>query len=73
MKRVPIWGGGKKPKSAQTRPAVPVPINVVPVPNGHCLFLSRWYRYHCPIFFSFIIFFILEHQCQLMSLKVISF
>ena len=37
--------GVQNPSLAQTRLTVPVPISVVPVPNGHCLFLRGWYRY----------------------------
>ena len=67
-----IWGRGSRnmkrgqngeenPNLALLRPAVPVPISVVPVPKGHCLFLRGWYRYHCLFFFFF---FNLEKQCQ---------
>ena len=53
--------GEENPNLALFRPAVPIPISVVPVPNGHCHFLREWYRYRyewyryqCPFFFVWI-------------------
>ena len=37
--------GIKNPNLAQNRPAVPAPVSAVLVPNGHCQFLHKWYRY----------------------------
>ena len=37
--------GEENPNLALFRLAVPVPISVVPVPNGHYHFLHEWYLY----------------------------
>ena len=36
---------GLKTLVAKIRLAVPVPVSVVLVPNGHYHFLHKWYRY----------------------------